>query len=798
MWQHYLKIAWRNLTRDRAYTFLNISVLVIGMASFLLIGLYIKDEMSYDQYNDNSDRIYRIWTNLEAEGSGEQSASMSFPVANALEEAYPTYVDEAVRFFNMQSPFITMGRDSLRFNEPHVYFVDPEVFDVFTYKFIEGDRTALLDTHGVVLTRTMAVKYFGTTDVLGEEMYAESNIPVTVTGVVEDLPSSSHMPVDALISMYLIDRIFSEELTSSNWVWNPCWTYLLLKDEKCAADLEAKLPEFIAANYPELMRNRMHAYLMPLEDIHLNSHLQYEITANGYQENVRLFSIVGFFILIVACINYTNLATSRATRIAKEVGVSKVLGASRKELIFRFLGESVLTSTISIFASLVVVEVFLPLFNTLTGKDLVSASLFEPLNLVAVLAVAVGVGIVAGFYPAWMLSKLSPTVILSRSSKSTSGVRVRKALVLVQFCVALGLIIGTTVVNRQFDYLQSQDIGFDHEKLIMVPVKWDAARTYTEMREQLIASEAIENVTRMNDVVGVKHNMHEYNHTGLEESDYMYFASLITDEHFTETVGLEVIAGRALGQPGDDSAAVLVNETLVKQMGWGSPSEAIGKLFRTPQGKEVVVGVIKDFHFVSLSQQIQPFVLDVVKGAPEVFFTRYFCIRTKRGMEDEAIAELKKAWLKYHPSQPLDEFFLSDAINEAYRSQNTLRDLMAIFSIVAVAIACLGLFALSAFTAEQKTRELSIRRIIGASNSELFKVVAIDFVRMAVVGVLITAPVTYAVLYNWLQGFAYHVELDWMSFILVSLFGGALALLAVVFQAYKATRLDPIAALRYE
>lgn len=799
MLRHYFKIAWRNLTRDRVYTLVNIFVLVIGMASFLLIALYIKDEMSYDEFHEKSDRIYRVWTNLEASGPGEQSASLSFPAGPALKEDFPDLVKESVRFFNMQTPYVTLSRDSLRFNEPHIYFTDESALDVFTFQFLVGEpQNALKDSTDIILTRSLAMKYFGDIDVLGEQMAAETGIPLVVSGVIEDVPSGTHMPIDALIALPAISNLFSESLTTSNWVWNPCWTYVLLKDESCAMDLEEQLPSFIANHYPSIIGGRMNAHLMPLEDIHLNSHLQYEIKANGYVANVRLFSIVGIFILIVACINYTNLATSRATRNAREVGVSKVLGATRKELIFRFLGESVLTSVISIFASLVLVEVFLPVFNQLTGKDLVSAALFEPVNILVIFAVAIGVGILAGIYPAWMMSKLSPTVILRPSRRNAGGVRVRKALVLVQFCVALGLIIGTSVVNQQFDYLQSQDIGFESEHLVMAPVKWNAARSYRSMRSELMEHDAIVNMTRMNDVVGVRHNMHEYSHEGVQNGDFMYFASLITDEHFTSTIDLEIVAGRAYGQPGDDTTAMLVNETLVRDMGWGSPEDALGKEFSTPAGRERVVGVVKDFHFVSLSEQIQPFAIDLVQGNAEVFFTRYFCVRLKEGRVDEGLTLFENTWANYFPNQPLDDFFLSDAINEAYESQNTLRYLMGIFSIVAVAIACLGLFALSAFTAEQKTRELSIRRIIGASNSELFRVIAIDFVRMAIFGILITAPVAYAILYNWLQGFAYHISLDWVNFVAVSLFGGTLALLAVAFQAWKAARLDPIAALRYE
>lgn len=799
MWKHYLRMAWRNLTRDRGYTVLNVFVLVIGMASFLLIGLYVKDELNYDGHHEKGDRIYRIWTELSAEGPGERSASMSFPVAKSLEKEYPELVEHAVRFFNMQSPFITLGTDSIRFNEPDVYFADPEVFEVFTYPFLKGDpASALLDSNGVVISEDLAIKYFGTTDVLGNELFAESNIRLKVTGVIGNPSRSTHLPTDALISMYAIRRMFSPSLTESNWVWNPCWTYVLLKEQECREDLEDKFPEFIHSNYPDIMKDRMTAHLMPLSDIHLNSHLQYEAKANGYVENVRLFSVIGFFILVVACINYTNLATSRATRYAREVGVSKVLGADRKQLVFRFLGESVITSLISVFASLVLVEIFLPVFNNLTGKSLISATLFQPENLVSIILLALLVGVAAGIYPAWMMSSMPPSVILRRSSKGARGVRVRKGLVLVQFCVALGLIIGTTVVNRQFDYLQSQDLGFDDDRLIMAPVKWGAVLTYDDFRADLLASDAIVGVTRMNDVVGVKHNMHEYHHSGLDENDYMYFASLIVDEYFIPTIGLELVAGRNFGESGDDSTAVVVNEKLVSQMGWGSPEEALGRQFNTPEGYERIVGVVKDFHFVSLSQQIQPFALDVVNGPAEVFFTRYFCLRVAPGKKKEADEVLYNTWQKYHPEQPLDAYYLSEAIDEAYQSQNTLRDLMAIFSIVAVSIACLGLFGLSAFTAEQKTRELSIRRIIGASDRELFRVVAIDFVRMAVTGILITAPVSYLVLYQWLSRFAYHVELDWVSFVMVSLAGAALALFAVVFQAWKASRLDPVAALRYE
>lgn len=799
MWVHYTKMAWRNLTRDRAYTALNVFVLVIGAASFLLISLFVKDEMSYDRHHDKADRIYRIWTDLGAEGPGERSASMSFPVADALEEDFPELVERSVRFFNMQAPFITLGVDSVRFNEPDVYFADEDVFQVFSIPLLEGNPdSALAVSDGIVISEDLALKYFGRTDVVGEPLLAESNIPLVVTGVLARPENSSHLPMNALISMKAVHYLLSENFTSQNWVWNPCWTYVLLREDVSPEELEIRLYEFVDAHYPDFMRHRMAAHLMPLRDIHLRSHLQYEAQTNGHVENVQLFSIIGFFILIVACINYTNLATSRSTRNAKEVGVSKVLGATKKELIFRFLAESVITSGISVFVSLVAVELSLPWFNALTGKHLSSGSLFEPWTLVAIVGLTIGLGLLAGLYPAWTMSSTSPMAVLRRSKGKNKGIRVRRGLVLVQFCVALGMIIGTVVVVKQFNYLQSQDIGFDDRGLMVVPVKWDAAQTYRQMRLDLLEEEAIDNVTRMNDVVGVTHNMHEYNYDGLAFNDYVYFASLIVDEHFISTVGLELIAGRDFGQPGDDSTGLVVNETLVRHMGWADPEDALGQRFNTADGDERIIGVVRDFHFVSLAEQIQPFALDIVKGPAEVFFTRYITLRVKRGMELEAHRALEKAWAEYHPGQPLDAFFLSDALEEAYRSQNTLRDLMVIFSAVSISIAALGLLGLSAFTAEQKTRELSIRRIVGASHRQLFQLLAADFLRMALVGIIITAPLTYFILRNWLNGFAYHIQMDWGNLFIAAGAGVLLTLLAIVFQAWRAMRLDALAALRYE
>lgn len=799
---HYLRIALRNLGKDRAYTLINVFGLAVGLAAFILIILYVKDEKSYDRHHGKHPRIYRLWSVLDAEGQGERSSSMPFPVGPVMAVEQSGFIEQVVRLFNMQEPYITLQREELKFNEPGVFYADSNYFEVFDHRVVNGNLVnALTGPNKVVLTASLAEKYFGSENPLGKELLLEGKIPLTVSAVLEDPPAQSHVSPRALISFTTLRAFMGPGIQRNNWVWNPNWTYILLKEGVQPEELQATFPDFITAHLPDFMKDRTTFHLMPLTDIHLHSHLEYEIRPNNHAEDVQIFTLIGLFILLIACINYMNLATARSTRRAKEVGIKKVLGSTRPQLITQFLGESLAVSFLSVVLAVVLVELLLQPFNALSGKTLDTTHLLQPQNLLIYAGLALGVGLVSGLYPAVFLSHFRPAVVLKAGAKGRAGgAWVRKGLVGFQFTMAIGLMICTYLVHEQFSFLKNRSMGFNDEEILVIPTKPQLAMSYDVFKERLGALGGVVSVTKMNDILGVKHNVHEYNYEGMPPEDYIYFPSLIVDEDFVPTFGMEIVAGRNFDRqhPKDDSLAVIINETMVQELGWESPQAALGRQFYTPHGRERVIGVVKDFHFVSLSEPIRPFVLDIQRSGFGVFFTKFVAVKASSGKLDTLLEEMEKVWMDLVPEYPFEYFFLDSEIDNAYRAQSRLRDLMGMFSLLAIIISCVGLFALSAFTAEQKTKEISVRKILGASSWQLIRVVAMEFVRMVLVAIALATPLSFWVISRWLEGFAERIQVDPLSFLLAGFAGLVIAMFTVSFQAFRASRINPVNALRYE
>ncbi|GAB5557001.1 MAG: ABC transporter permease [Schleiferiaceae bacterium] len=802
MIKNYFKIVWRSLWNDKGFSLINIAGLVVGLVSFIFISLYIRDELTYESFREHRKDTFRLWTVLDVDGQGERSSSMAFPVGPSLLKMYPETFAKQVRFFNMQKPYVSLQTAEQAFNEPHVYFADTSAFEVMTLPLLHGDeKTALDKPHRIVISETLSKKYFGVSNSIGDTLILEGALPLIVTGILKDVPRQTHMPTDALISFPTLQTIYGD-MTLKGRVWNPCWTYVILQDEVTVREAEADFQQFIDLFFVDEMstNNATVGHLMPIEDIHLKSHLDYEIQPNGYGDNVQIFSVIALFILIIACINYMNLATSRSVKAAKEVGVRKVLGASRGQLVWRFLGESLLIAAFAVLFSIVLVEIFLPAFNLLSKKELDSSILFEAQSIWFFIGLIVWVGIVSGLYPAFYLSQFSPVKVLKGGRHPRKNRGLRKVLVLFQFSVALGLIIGTLVVNKQFIFLENQDIGFNDEEVIVIPAKWQIAKNFYKIKSEISESQHVESVTSMNEILGVKHNVHEYRHSKMNESySYIFYPSLIVDHDFLKTFGFTLLAGRDFKDDfWDSDEAVIVNEEMVKELGFTRPEEAIGFPLSTQGGHERIVGVVEDFNFVSLSEPIRPFVFDIQGQKAQTFFLHYLVVKAKPGQVDWAIEDVRGYFAEAFPNLPFDYFLLEEEIKRSYAEQDTLRDLMTGFSIIAILIACFGLFALSAFSAEQKTKEISIRKIVGASQWQIIYIVAEDFFKVILWAILITTPLAYLFLLSWLDSFAYHISVDWISFVMAGFLGLVIAFAAIALQAYKATRVDPIVALRYE
>jgi len=804
LFSNYIKITFRNLKRNKFYASINVFGLAIGITCFTLILLFIRDELSYDQFHTKKERIFRVCEQLDSEeGQGENSSSQPFPVAQALLNDYPHLVEEAVRFFNFQESSHTISYKETTLNEQHTFFADSSVFKVFDFPLLKGDPAqALTKVNSIVLSPTFAKKYFGDEDPMGKILKFDGKLDLMVTGIFAEVPAQSHIHFDCLVSMVSLKNILGPNIGSKNWVWNPCWTYILLKNKTDAVELEAQFPDFIIKHFPDFIVPQATLYLQKLTDIHLTSKLAYELEQNSDKDDLFIFGGIGLFILIIACINYMNLATARSAKRAKEVGMRKVFGSYRRHLVQQFLGESLVMSFLALLTSLLLTALILPLFNSLSGKDFSFAILADLQTVMMLLIITGAIGILAGLYPAFFLSAFQPMQVLKGVFSGGSRSKLlRQGLVVLQFTISLSLIIGTVVIYKQLQFLRSADLGFAKDQILVMPVRPPMAASYLPFMEELKTSGRIVNVTTMNDMLGVSHNTHEYNYEGMSPNkQWIYFPSLIVGPTFIQTMDIKIVAGRAFDESikSDDSLAVIINEAMVDHLGWGSAENAIGKQFFTPHGKERVVGVAKNFNFVSLKESVGPFVLDIAGKFGKLFWIKYILIRIPPNDVNGTINYLETKWKDFSNEYPFEYFFLDETINKTYKGQDNLGKLVAYFSVLTIFIACLGLFALASFTAEQRTKEIGIRKVLGAPTSTLVKLMSKEFLFLVALSALISWPITWFLMRNWLNNFAYKTSMSFGIFIAAALVGLFIAFITVLFHALRSALSNPVKALKYE
>lgn len=805
MLPHYIKVAFRNLLRNKFYSAINILGLAVGLACFVLILLFVQDEQQYDRYHSKADRIYRLVEKIEMEGQGENSSSNPFPTGPAVLNDYPHLVEHVVRFFNWQTEKMTLNigdpEDPIsikKFNEPHIFFADSTAFQVFDFPLAKGNPEAVLkNPNSIVLSQQLATKYFGDEDPMGQQVLYEGQLPLLVTGVMDKVPAQSHFHMEALISFSTLKTIAGPNFGRS-WVWNPNWTYILLKEGVAPAELEAQFPLFVEKYYPDFIKTQVTHSLQPLTAIHLTSDLDYEIRPNNKKSSIYIFMAIGIFILLIACINFMNLATARSARRAQEVGMRKVLGAKREQLIFQFLGESILMSVAALLVAMGIVRALLPIFNQLTDKTLVIDMVMSPSFVLMLAGIGLMTGVVAGLYPAFFLSSFLPAKVIKSKYGAIKGSRfLRKSLVVLQFAISLGLIIGTAVIYQQHQYMQSAELGFEKEAILIIPTKQPMIPKYEVFKEALLQHPDVLHVSHMNEIIGVHHNIHEYNYEGMEPGQWIYFPSLIVDEDFLQVMDIELIAGRNFSEshPTDDTLAVLINEAMIKELGWGSPEEVLDKRFNTIRGRERVIGVVKDFNAVSLNDPIRPFVLDI-GNLP--FFMKNVVVRFNPNNLQATLKHMETAWADVAPNHPFEYSFLGEQLDQLYAKESRLTNLVAYFSILAVLIACLGLFALASFTAEQRTKEIGLRKVLGASVGSIARMLATDFVKLVLISGLLAFPVAWYFMQQWLDSFAFHTAMPWWVFGVSLVTIMVISVLTVSYQAVKAGLTNPAEALQDE
>lgn len=801
MLHNYFITAFRNLWKYKFYSLINIVGLTLGVVSCIFIALYVYDELSYDRFHEKAERIYRVTEFIDTEGSGERSSSVPFPTGPTLAEEYETHIETQVRFFDFQSPTLFISERELEreFNEPDVLFVDSTFFDVFDYELAAGDKaTALQKPNSVLLTRDAAMRYFGDDDPMGRILQIEGKEDLIVTGVLSTPPTHAHFKFDFLVSFSTLRNFFNGQYPST-WYWNPCWTYVLLKPNVQPKDVEKFFPEFIVKYFPEFIQKETRLELQPLVDIHLKSDLAFELEPTGGEGNIYVFTAIGVFILFIACMNFMNLSTARSLKRAREVGLRKTLGSKRRQLVLQFLIESLMIALIAIVAALVLSVAGLHFFNGLAEKSMDPTVFLNPWILLALVLIFLVAGVGSGLYPAFVLSSFIPSKSLKAQGKGGRGGLIRKVLVVVQFALSIMMIISTVLANRQLDFLRRSDAGFDSSQILYIAaLRTPITKTYPAFKKELEQREDVVSVTGVLDVLGSRHQGDNYRFEGMEKSKL--FSVMWVNHDFFKTFGLELAAGRPFleNMTTDDSLALIVNEAFVKQMGW-TAEEAIGKGFEYVPYHGKIIGVVKDFNFVSKHRKIEPLILQLRSNPGHFNFSlKYVAVKLNSTDMAGTVAAIEAKWKMLAPGRPFDYFFLDQELDQLYKAEEKLGRVAGLFSGLAIVVACLGLFALASFMAEERRKEIGVRKVMGSSVRQVVVLLTKDFTRLIVVAFTVACPLTWYLMDRWLNQFAFHIEMDWLTFLLAGLATTVVALLTISYRAVQAASENPINALRYE
>jgi putative ABC transport system permease protein len=803
MFKHNLIIALRNIIKYWNYSIINIGGLAIGLASFIFIVLYIDDEIKYDKYHEHADRVYRVNRLYNSNDVDEDAATVSFPAGPTLVLDYPGIVEKQVRFFNQLRnqwffDYQKSEDEIIRFNEPHFMLADSTVFDIFTFPFIEGDpETALDNPNSIVVTESTAKKYFGDESAMGKVLRVEEGINFEITGVIKDLPTQSHLKIDILGSLNTTRQFFGGQFPQT-WIWNPCWTYVLLHEGINPEILDEKFPEFYENHYTDLRDADVTLYLQALTDIHLKSHHVYEMRPNSNSVYVYILSIVALIILALACINFMNLATASSAGRAKEIGIKKVFGSQRRKLIFQFLGEAVVQSFVAMLIAIIIVELLIPGYNNFTGKIITPSFLVELKILGFIVGVAFVVGLIAGVYPAFVLSSFKPLKVLKGALKSgaKSGTA-RKVLVIVQFSISISLIIGSLIVFAQLKFLRNAELGFKKDHIINIQRVGPLFNNYEAFRQQLLSHKDIDYVTGAEDYLGINHNTRDYEVEGLTPGQRFYIPTFMVDWDFIETFDIKVVEGRAFSRDfqSDTVSAIMINETMAKDLGW-SNEEAIGKRITSRDGDERVIGVYKDFNAMSLHRPVNKFILDMFRR-PGVF-AQVISIRFSSDNYQEILTHIENVWNEFIPTRPFEYQFFEEQLDELYKDELRFGRFSLMLTVLAIIIASMGLVGLTSFLAEQRTKEIGIRRALGSSIKSVISIMAKEFLWLLLVANVISWPITYYFTTNWLESYSRHISTNWLIYIFSGTLTLVIAMSIITYRAYKTAILNPAETLRYE
>jgi putative ABC transport system permease protein len=816
MLYNYLKIALRNLRLHKSFAFINITGLTLGMTCCFLILMFVRHEFSYDRFHEKFDRIYRVTYMPKFAGLATALVVLP-PPASPLMPGYFPEIETSARMYRRSASLEATdspGAERRKFEEQDFLFADSTILNIFSFQFLQGNpATALQDNFTVIITDEMAQKYFGTTDALGKTLLFGGSQPMKVSAVVKEFPDNSHLKFSFIANyptMFALENQAARENLTQNWVISHSWTYVLLKPDQNPAAVNAKFPKFLLTHAPKQFSKDIEYRLQPMRDFHLRSSLGGEPEPTGSITFLYVFMGVACITLLIACINFVNLSTARSLKRAKEVGMRKVLGAVKQQLIGQFLGESFLMSLGAFVLSLVLIQLCLPLMNAVTDKHLtLSYLLQDPLLVLVFISIFLVTSFLAGGYPAFFVSAFQPIATLKGNfaSLKARGGFIRQTLVVIQFAASIGLVTAAIIAFRQLHFMRNQPLGFAKDHIITAPLfsnnlnnifvepddsLYQKLRTF---RNVLLQNPAVEDVTLSDQPLGQGSVRRGVVPEGFTQEDNKFISCVGVDYNFLKTYNIRLLAGRDFSEnyPTDKSEAFIINETGARSFGWQKPADALGKTINREGKKGKIVGVIKDIHTETLSQPLSGVLLDI-----DISHLNVFSVKIDARNVPQTLGFIEKKWTEFFPEKAFQYDFLDVSIGRLYQSDQRLSTIIGYFAGLVILISCMGLYGLIALVAQQKVKEIGIRKVLGASVTQLVVLLSKDFLRLVGIAFVIAVPLAWYAMNQWLQGFAYRIDISWWIFALAGLLALLIAQLTVSYQAIKASLANPVQSLRSE
>ena len=794
MLRNYLKIAWRNLLRNKVLSFINIFGLAIGMTFAMLIGLWVRYELSFDTFHENAGRLavverHTLFNNIK----GTNIAGM-LPLSGELRTNWPD-VKRVSRMDWENMHGIMAGNTKFQKNGT---FVDPDFLKMFTFPLVKGNvETALKEPNSIILTESLAKALFGNAEPMGKVVRIDNRYNVQVTAIAKDVPKNSTIGFEFLAPYeFLMQNESWRKENAASWGNNFLRTVVELKEGTTPEAFSAKIKNLLITKDKRITDQTL--FLFPMRDWHLRDQFKDWANVGGKIDYVRLFGIIGIFVLLIACINFMNLSTANASKRAREVGVRKVLGSAKLDLVRQFLLESILLTAVALVLAVVVSQVALPVFNGLAGKNLTLGLTSNPVVWPALLGLGLLVGVVAGSYPAFYLSSFKPVAVLKgRVSGSRKSIGLRSGLVVFQFTVSIFLIVGTTVVYRQLNYMRDKNLGYDKEQLLVLPNSWALGKNETVFRDQLLADARVVNATiSAYKPAGPTNSNNSLAYPDGKDAQLMRTLRYGIDDRYIPTMGMRMVSGRNFsGRLASDSSGIIINETAANAFGWGKNAvgRTVTRLTDNDGGKKVyqVIGVVGDFHFKSLHESISPLLM-VLENNPGLI------VKVRTNEMAGFLASVKTQWDAFGADEPFTYAFMDELVGKTYQAEQKVGIILNIFTLLTIFIACLGLFGLATFTAEQRTKEIGIRKVLGASVMGIAGLLSKDFLKLVLVACVLSFPLAWYAMNQWMENFAYRIDISWWVFALAGVLALLIALLTVSFQAIKAALANPVKSLRSE